>query len=73
MEAVKSARDIYQEARTLLTIGVENRRLITEFLNNKRSHTFLKTYFFLKDYQNPYVKLHQKIRSLRNEGGSSNF
>ena len=32
MEAVKSARDIYQEARTLSTIGVENWRLIIDCL-----------------------------------------
>ena len=28
----------------------------TEFMNNKRLYTLFKTFFFLKAYQNPYVK-----------------
>ena len=30
---------------------------VAKFLNNKRSHTVFKTFFFLEAYQNQYVKL----------------
>ena len=33
-----------------------SRKSATEFLNNKRSHTLFQTSFFLKVYENPYVK-----------------
>ena len=30
--------------------------LCDEFLKNEMTHTLFETFFFLKDYQNPYVK-----------------